>query len=64
MQDDEEGQSLNEYEGKDEREDLGYILLLFVTPPLTQNKSNCLTDIGKGIRSLNQLVFIPKIGLS
>ncbi len=32
--DHEEGQSLDKYEGELEGEDIGYVLLSFVTPPL------------------------------
>ncbi len=65
VHDDEEGQSLDKYEGEDEGEDVGYVLLSFVAPPPPpQKESNRLTDMGKGTRSLNHLVCIPKIGLS
>ncbi len=56
---------MDEYEGKGEREDVGYVPLLFIAlHPPTLNESNRLTDMGEGIRSLNHLVYIPKIGLS
>ncbi len=65
VHDDEEGQSLDEYEGEGEGEDVGYVPLPFVTPPSPPRKeSNRLTDMGERTRSLNHLVCIPKIGLS
>lgn len=33
MYDDQEGQSLDKYEGEGEKEKLGYIPLLFIAPP-------------------------------
>ena len=57
------GQSLDEYEGEDKEEDVGYVLLPYIAPPLPQKESNRSTDMGKGTRSLNHLVYIPKIGL-
>ncbi len=59
---DEEELSLDEYE--DEGEDVGYVPLPFVAPPPPQKESNRPIDIGKETRSLNYLVYIPKIGLS
>ncbi len=56
---DKEGEGLDEFEGEGEGKNIGYILFLFVAPP--QNGSNRSTDIGKGIKSLNHLVYIPKI---
>ncbi len=67
VHDDEEGQSLDEYEeeGEGEGEDVRYVPLPFVAPPPPPRKeSNRLTDMGEGIKSLNHLVCIPKIGLS
>ncbi len=64
MHDDEEGQSLDEYEGEGEGENVGYIFLPFVAPPPPQKELIRPTDMGKGTRSLNHLVCIPKIGLS
>ncbi len=62
VHDDEEGLSLDEYEG--EGEDVGYVPLPFVAPPSPRKESNRPIDMGEGIRSLNHLVCIPKIGLS
>ncbi len=58
--DDGEGESLDEFEGESEREDIGYVPLLFVAP--LQKESNRPTDMGEGIRSLNHLVYILIIG--
>ena len=58
--DNEEDEGLDKFEGESEKEGIGYILLLFVA--LLQKESNHLTDMGKGIRSLNHLIYIPKIG--
>ena len=60
LRDDEEEESLNEFNDKDKGEGIGYVPLLFVTPP--QKESNRPTDMDKGTRSLNNLVCIPKIG--
>ena len=51
--DNEEGQGLDEYQGKDDR----YVPL----PPCSQKESNRLTHLGKRIKSLNHLVCIPKL---
>ncbi len=65
MYENEEGQSLDKYESEGEGEDVGYVPFPFVTPPPPpQKKSNRPTDMGKGTKSLNHLVCIPKIGLS
>ncbi len=65
MHNDEERQSLDEYEGENEGEDIGYIPLPFVAPlPPPRKESNRSTDMGKRIKSLNYLVYIPKIALS
>ncbi len=64
VHDNEEGQSLDEYEVKGEGEDIRYILLPFVALSPPQKKSNRLIDMGEGTKSLNHLVYIPKIGLS
>lgn len=62
MRNDEEEESLDEFKGKDEREDIRYVSLLFITSCLlSQKESNYLIDMGKGIRSLNHLVYISKI---
>ncbi len=58
VHDNEKGEGLDEFEG--EREDIGYVPLLFVAPP--QKESNCPTNMGKETRSLNHLVYISKIG--
>ncbi len=57
---DEEGEGLDEFEGEGEKENIGYIPLPFVAP--SQKESNRPTDMGKGAKSLNHLVCIPKIG--
>ncbi len=62
VHDNEERLSLDEYEG--EGEDVRYVPLPFVAPPSPRKESNRPIDIGKGTRSLNHLVCIPKIGLS
>ncbi len=56
----EEGKSLDKFEDEGEEENIGYISLPFFAPP--QKKSNCPTNIGERTRSLNYLVYIPKIG--
>ncbi len=56
MREDEEREGLDEFEGEDERENIEYIPLLFITP--LQKESNCRTDIGRGIKSLNHLLCI------
>ncbi len=58
--DDEEGEGLDEFEGEGEREDIGYVPLPFIAP--LQKESNRPTNMGEGIKSLNHLVCIPKIG--
>ncbi len=60
VRDNKEGESLDEFESKSEKEDIGYVLLPFVAPP--QKVSNRPTDMGEGTRSLNHLVCIQKIG--
>ena len=50
----EEGESLDEFESEGEGEVIEYIPFPFVTPP--QKESNDLTDMGKGIKSLNHLI--------
>ena len=58
--DDEEGNSLDEDE--DEMEGARYVPPPFVPlPSLPQKVSNCPSDLGKGTRSLNHLVCLPKI---
>ncbi len=57
--DDDEGEGLDEFEGEGEVEDIGYVPLPFVAPP--RNGSNRPTDMSKGTRRLNHLVYIPKI---
>ena len=58
--DDEEGNSLDEDEG--EIEGARYVLFPFVLLLLLPQKvSNCPSDLGEKIRSLNHLVCIPKI---
>ncbi len=60
LRDDEEGEGLDEFEDEGEGKDIEYILFPFVALP--RKESNRPTDIGKGTRSLNHLVCIPKIG--
>ena len=58
--DDKKGNSLDEDEDGIER--ARYVLPPFVPlPPLPQRVSNRPSDLGKGTRSLNYLVYIPKI---
>lgn len=60
VRNDEEGESLDEFEGEGEEDDIGYVSLPFVTLPW--KKSNRLTDMGEGTKNLNHLVCISKIG--
>ncbi len=62
MYDNEEEKGLDEFEGEGEGEDIRYIPLPFVARP--QKESNRSTNMSKRIRSLNYLVYIPKIGSS
>lgn len=67
--DNEKRHGLDKYKGEseDEGEDEGikYVFLLFVTyHPPSQKKLNRPTDLDKRTRSLNYLVYIPKIGQS
>lgn len=57
--DNEERKGLDVFEGKCEGEDIGYIPFPFFAP--LQKESNRPIDIGKGTRSPNHLVCIPKI---
>ncbi len=63
--DNREGQSLDKYKSEGKEEDIGYISLFFVTlllpPPPPQKMSNRSINMGKRIKSLNYLVYIPKI---
>lgn len=63
MYDNKEEQSLDDYEGKKEREDLEYIILFYITHSPCRKKLNHSTDMDEEIRSLNHLVYILKIGL-
>ena len=56
--DNENGQNLDKYEDKDEKEDIRYVSLPFVTFPPPRKESNCLTGIGEGTKSLNHLICI------
>ncbi len=58
--DDKKKESLDKFEGKGEKENIGYISLFFVTP--SQKESNHLTDMSKTTKRLNYPVYIPKIG--
>ncbi len=60
MHDNEERESSDKFEGEDEREDIGYVPLPFVAP--LRKESNHPIDMGKGIKSLNHLVYMLKIG--
>ena len=60
MHDNEEGKGLNKFKGEGEEEDIGYVLLFFIAPP--QKELNYLTNMGKGTKSLNHLVYISEIG--
>ena len=53
-------EGLDKFEGESKEKDIEYILFTFITPP--QKESNSLTDMGKGIKSLNHFIYIPKIG--
>ena len=57
-------QRFDKFENKDEKEDIGYVLLPFIALPPSLKESNRPTDISKGTKSLNYLVCIPIIGLS
>ena len=59
LRDDKEEESLDKFEIEGERNGIGYVFFLFVTPP--QKKLNRPIDMGKGTKSLNHLVCIPKI---
>ncbi len=61
---DEKRQNLDKYEDESEREDVRYIFLPFVAFLPFRKESNRLIDMGERIKSLNHLVYIPKIGLS
>ncbi len=60
LHDNEEEEGLDKFKDEGEGENIGYVSLPFIAPP--QKESNYLIDIGKGIRSLNHLVCISKIG--
>ena len=51
--DNKKGQGLDDYHGKVGR----YVFLLLCL----QRESNCSTDLGKGRKSLNHLLYIPKL---
>ena len=61
--DNKEGQSLDMYEGEDEKENIRYVSLFFLALPPLWKESNHPTGMGKRIKSLNYFVYIPKIGL-
>ena len=54
LRDNKERKSLNKFKDKGDRKNIGYILFLFIISP--QKKSNCLTNMGKRIKSLNYLI--------
>ena len=60
LRDNEEEESLDKFECESEEKSIEYVLLLFVASP--QKESNYPTDMGEGTKSLNHLVYIPKIG--
>ncbi len=61
--DDKEEEYLDEYECEGKRENIRYILFLFITPLLPpQKESNYPINKGKKIRNLNHLIYIPNIG--
>lgn len=63
MYNNEKGQSLDKHESKDEGEDIGYVIFLFVTLLSSfQKESNHPINMGKGTKNLNYLIFILKIG--
>ena len=62
MYNNKEGESLDKFENKGERKNIGYILLFFIVAP--QKKSNWLTDMGKRIRNLIYFICILKISKS
>ncbi len=64
IHDNEEGQSLDKYESESEGKDIRYILFPFIAPLPLQKESNRPTDMDKGIKSLNHLIYISKIDLS
>ncbi len=63
MYEDKKGQSLDEYESEGKGKNVGFILLPFVTLSPPRKESNHSTDMSEGIRSLNYLVCIQKMGL-
>ena len=60
MRGNEEGKSLDKFGNKGEGEDIRYIFLLFIASP--QKELNRPKDLGKRTKSLNQLIYILKIG--
>lgn len=54
VNDNKKAQSLNGYEVKDAK----YVFFSFYL----RKQSNCITDLGQRIGSLNHLVYIPKFG--
>ncbi len=61
MNNNKERQRLDKYESKSERENIGYIPFPFVTPLFSlQKELNSLTDMDRGIKSLNHFIYIPK----
>ena len=60
LRDNEEEEGLDGFEDEDEEEDIGYVFFPFVNPP--QKESNHPTNVDEGIKSLNHLVCISKIG--
>lgn len=63
IHDNEKKQNFNKYKAKNEGEGIRYIFFSFVSNLfLSLKKSNCPTNLGKEIKSLNHLIFISKIG--
>ena len=60
LHDNKEEENLDEFEGENKKEGIGYVPLPFITS--LRKESNHSTNMGKETRSLNHLVYIPKIG--
>lgn len=62
MYNNKKGQSLDKYEGESEEKNVRYILLLFITFAPLRKELNRPISMSVGTRSLNNLVYVPKIG--
>ena len=60
LRDNEKEEGLDKFEDKGKGEGIRYVPLPFVIFP--QKELNRLTDMSKGIKSLNCYIYIPKIG--